>query len=72
MGCGQPTVRRAGWEGAHLPVAQVIGHHKEEVGPGGRRRLGAALWLAAHDDTVEDDANVPLSHVLHAVIEDTV
>ena len=54
VGCGQPTVRRAGWEGAHLPVAQVIGHHKEEVGPGGRRRLGAALWLAAHDDTVED------------------
>ena len=42
------------------PVAQVIGHHKEEVGPGGRRklgrshRLGTALWLAAHNDTVED------------------
>ena len=58
--CGQPTVRRAGREGAHLPVAQVIGHHKEEVGPGGRRklgrshRLGTALWLAAHNDTVED------------------
>ena len=62
VGCGQPTVRRAGREGAHLPVAQVIGHHKEEVGPVGRRklgrrwcvRLGTALCLAAHNDTVED------------------
>ena len=59
VGCGQPTVRRAGRESAHLPVAQVIGHHNEEVGPGRRRlgrsrRLGTALWLAAHNDTVED------------------
>ena len=59
VGCGQPAVRRAGRESAHLPVAQVIGHHNEEVGPGRRRlgrsrRLGTALWLAAHNDTVED------------------
>ena len=59
VGCGQPAVRRAGRESAHLPVAQVIGHHNEEVGPGRRRlgrsrRLGTARWLAAHNDTVED------------------
>ena len=54
VGRGQPTMRRAGREGAHLAVAQVIGHHKEEVGPGGGCGLGAALWLAAHNHTIED------------------